>query len=85
MSENENVVEAHGCIVCGKLFHLLAVSAPDGSQLEWLVVDSGGHRVRGKNIPLVACDDHPADKIKAAYTSWQARRSEAVDADYGDT
>jgi hypothetical protein len=84
MSENENVVEWHGCIVCGKLFSILAIHTPDGSLVDWIVTSLGGHRVPGKRRPLVACDTHPAEKIEAAYKRWQARMSKASDADYGD-
>jgi hypothetical protein len=31
MTENTNDVTAHGCIVCARLFDILAVVAPDGS------------------------------------------------------
>jgi hypothetical protein len=29
-SENKNVVEMHGCIVCARIFNILAVYTPDG-------------------------------------------------------
>jgi hypothetical protein len=30
MSENKNAVENHGCIVCARIFNILAVYTPDG-------------------------------------------------------
>ena len=84
MSENENVVETHGCIVCGKLFSILAIYTPDGRLVDWTMTSLGGHRVPGEHQPLVACDTHPAEKIEAGYKRWQARMSKATDADYGD-
>lgn len=84
MAENENVVEWHGCMVCGKPFSILVVYTPDGNLVDWVVTSLGGRRVLGEHRPLVACESHPAEKIEAAYKRWQARLSQAVDADYGD-
>ena len=47
MSENKNVVEIHGCIVCAKLFNLLVVYTPDGKLLDCTVTSPGGHIVSG--------------------------------------
>ena len=46
MSENENVGELHGCIVCAKLFNILAVYTPDGRLVDCTVTSSGGHIVQ---------------------------------------
>ena len=66
MSNNSNVGEQHGCIVCGKLYNLLVVYSPDGKLVDCAVTSPGGQRVQDPNWPLVACDRHSADEIKAA-------------------
>jgi len=73
MSENKNVVEMHGCIVCAKTFSVLAVYTPDGRLLDCAVTSPGGYHVPDERQPLVACDTHTAEKIENAYTRWQSR------------
>jgi len=73
MSENKNVVEMHGCIVCAKIFNVLVVYTPDDRLVDCVVTSFGGHRVPDEQRPLVACDSHTADEIEAAYQRWQAR------------
>ena len=63
----------HGCIVCAKIFKLLAVYTPDGRLVDCTVTSPGGHRVRDERRPLVACDTHTAGEIEAAYQRWQSR------------
>ena len=72
MSENKNVVEIHGCIVCAKLFNILAVYFPDGRLLGSTVTSPGGRIVPDERRPLVACDTHTAEKIESAYKRWQS-------------
>ena len=72
MSENKNVVEIHGCIVCAKLFNILAVYTPDGRLLDCTVTSPGGHIVPDGRRPLVACDSHTEGEIEAAYKRWQS-------------
>jgi len=67
MSDNKNLNERHGCIVCGKIYDLLVVYHPDGHMVDCKVTSAGGHRVPDAHRPLVACDTHPAAKIEAAY------------------
>ena len=76
MSENHNVVEIHGCIVCARLFNLLAVYAPDGKLVDCTVTSHGGHRVVDERQPLVACDTHTTEEIETAYKRWQSREDE---------
>ena len=45
MTENNNAVEVHGCIVCARLFNILVVYAPDGRLEGCAVTSPGGHRV----------------------------------------
>jgi hypothetical protein len=72
MSENKDVVEIHGCIVCAKLFNILAVYAPDGRLLDCTVTSPGGHIVPDERRILVACDSHTVGEIEAAYKRWQS-------------
>lgn len=76
-SENQNVVEIHGCIVCAKLFNILAVYSLDGKRIDCVVTSPGGHIVPDEHQPLVACDTHTAEKIEAAYQRWQSRNRQA--------
>ncbi len=72
MSENNNVVEQHGCIVCARIFNILAVYTPDGKLVDCTVIGHDGHIVPdgdGRH-PLVACDIHTAGEIEAAYSRW---------------
>jgi len=72
MSENKNVVEIHGCIVCAKLFNLLVVYTPEGKLLDCTVTSPGGHVVPDERRPLVACDAHTAKEIETAYKRRQS-------------
>lgn len=72
MSENKIVVEIHGCIVCARLFNILAVYTPDGRLVDCTVTSSGGHIVPDERRPLVACDTHTAEDIESAYQRRQS-------------
>ena len=65
MSENKNIVEQHGCIVCGKIYSLLCVYAPDGSLVDCAVTTPGGRRVPDEK-PIVACRTHSEDQVRIA-------------------
>ena len=43
MSENKNVTEIHGCIVCAKLFNILVVYTSEGKFLDCTVTSPDGH------------------------------------------
>jgi hypothetical protein len=77
MSENKNVVEVHGCIVCAKLFNILVVYTQEGKLLDCTVTSPGGHRVPDEQRPLVACDTHNAEEIKSAYKRWKSKQNES--------
>ena len=77
--ENRNIVEMHGCIVCAKIFSVLAVYAPGGRLVDCTVTSPGGHRVLNERQPLVACDIHPVEKIEAAYKRWQSKNGKEQD------
>ena len=78
-SKNKNIVKTHGCIVCARLFNILAVYAPDGRLVDFSVTSPGGQIVSDKQQLLVACDSHPAEKIDAAYKRWQSRNIKESD------
>jgi hypothetical protein len=73
MPENKNVAEIHGCIVCARLFNLLAVYTPDDKLVDCTVTSPGGHIVPDEHRPLVACDTHTAEEIESAYQGRQSR------------
>jgi hypothetical protein len=58
--------EAHGCIVCGKLYQLYVVHDSEGNYLGSKVMSAGGKEVKGYGRPLVACETHSADEIGRA-------------------
>ena len=72
-SENRNIVERHGCIVCARIYNILAVYTPNDDLVDCVVTSFGGHRVLDEKHPLVACDTHTAEEIKTAYQRWQSR------------
>lgn len=79
MAKNKDVVEMHGCIVCAKVFTILAVYTPDGVLVDCTVTSPGGHRVPDRRQPLVACDTHTAGEVKTAYQRWQSVKSKKTD------
>ena len=83
MSENKNAVEIHGCIVCAKIFNILAVYTPDGRLVACTVTSPGGHCVPDDR-PLVACDTHAAGEIEAAHKRWQSGKGKESDDEQED-
>jgi hypothetical protein len=79
MSENKNMVEAHGCIVCAKIFNVLAIYSPDGRLVDSVVTSPGGKCIPDERQALVVCKRHSAEEIEAAYTRWQARNGDETD------
>ncbi len=84
MSDNKNAVEIHGCIVCARLFNVLAVYTPDGRLVDCGVTSPGGHCVSNEGKPLVACDTHTEDEIESAYKRWQSRNDKESDNEQED-
>jgi len=68
MSEKYTKGEAHGCIVCGKLYQLYVVNDAAGHFVDCKVMSAGAKRVPNATRPLVACDTHTDDQINAAVT-----------------
>ena len=84
MSENKNVVEMHGCIVCARIFNTLAVYTQDDRLVDCSVTSPGGHCVPDEQQPLVACDTHTAEEIEAANKRWQSRNDKELDDEQDD-
>ncbi len=66
MSEKYAKGEMHGCIVCGKLYHLYVVNDESGKFVDAKVMSSGGKLVPYKTRPLVACEKHAQADIESA-------------------
>lgn len=58
--------EAHGCIVCGKLYQLYVVHDAEGNYLGSKVMSAGGREVKGFGRPLVACERHTEEEVERA-------------------
>jgi hypothetical protein len=84
MSENKKAVENHGCIVCARIFNILAVYTPEGRLVDCTVTNPGGHCVPDEGQPLVACDTHTAEEIEAAHKRWQSRNNKELDDEQDD-
>ncbi len=67
-----NAVEIHGCIVCARLFNVLAVYASDDRLVDCVVTSPGGHIVPDEKRPLVACDTHTAEEVESAHMRRQS-------------
>ncbi len=84
MSENKTVVEMHGCIVCARIYNILAIYTPDDSLVDCTMTSPGGHCVPDERQPLVACDTHTEGEIETAYNRWKARKVEEEDKEQED-
>jgi hypothetical protein len=84
MPKNKIVVERHGCIVCARLFNILAIYTPDGRLVDCTVTSPGGHCLPDERQPLVACDTHTTGEIETAYKKWKARNVEEEDKEQAD-
>ena len=84
MAENKNVVEMHGCIICARLFNILAVYTLEDILVDFTVTSPGGGCVPDVHHPLVACDTHTAEDIEAAYKRWLSRNDKELDAEQED-
>ncbi len=66
MSDKETKGETHGCIVCGKLYQLYVVYDAAGKFIDMKVMSAGAKPVKFEQRPLVACEKHDDDQVKAA-------------------
>jgi hypothetical protein len=82
--KNKNVAEIHGCIVCARLFNILAVYTPNDRLVECTMIGPGGHIVPDNHQPLVTCDTHTKEEIESAYKRWQSRNAKDLEVDQAD-
>lgn len=75
MTENKKIAELHGCIICGRLFELIAEYTPDNHLISFYITSSlEGHTIAYKQRPLVACNKHTKDEIDVRYQRWLKER-----------
>ena len=79
MTEAITKGEVHGCIVCGKLYHLYVVYDADGKYLGSRVMSAGGKEVKGAGRPLVACETHSEAEVARAVETVYGHRKEEED------
>lgn len=66
MTDARTKGEVHGCIVCGKLYHLYVVHDSEGKYMGSRVMSGGGREVRSADRPLVACERHSPTEVEMA-------------------
>jgi hypothetical protein len=76
MAEKYTKGELHGCIVCGKLYQLYVVKDENGKFIDCKIMSEGAKRVPNAQRPLVACEKHTADQIKAAVATVYGQHEE---------
>lgn len=81
MANNRKEVEIHGCIVCGRVYNVLAVYSPYGSLVNWTVSNSDARILKEIKHILVACNSHTDEAIETAMTRWNSRNKEEQDED----
>ncbi len=69
MAENYNLVEQHGCIVCGKIHSMLVVYSASDKMIDCTVTSPGGRVVPDKLRPLVSCNIHSKAEVDNALAS----------------
>ena len=79
MSDPTTKGEMHGCIVCGKLYHLYVVHDAEGNYLGSRVMTAGGREVKGAGRPLVACETHSDAEVGMAVDRVYGRPSAEED------
>jgi hypothetical protein len=66
MTDARTKGELHGCIVCGKLYHLYVIYDAQDNYLGSKVMSAGGREVKDAGRPLVACETHSDGEIASA-------------------
>ena len=84
MSDTREVIEQHGCLVCGRPHTMLVIYSPAGKFIDATVTSPGGHRVPDPAEPLAACDTHAAAEVKAALVRRKARAARKDDEEQED-
>jgi hypothetical protein len=75
MEDNREVVEAHGCLICGRPHNMLVIYSPDGRFIDATVTSPGGHRHPDPTEPLAVCDRHTPAEAEAALVRRRARQA----------
>lgn len=81
MSDNRNEVELHGCIVCGRVYNVLAVYSAFGSLVDWTVSSLDAHILKEKDHILVSCNSHSPEIQDEAFQRWLSRNEDEQDDD----
>lgn len=81
MSDNRKEVELHGCIVCGRVYNVLAVYSPYGSLVDWTVSSPDAHILKEMEHLLVACNSHSTESTEAAIKKWLSRNKNEQEED----
>jgi len=81
MSNNQNEIKMHGCIVCGRVYNVLAVYSPYGSLVDWTVTSPDARIIKEPGHILVACNSHSIETINAAIKKWLSRNKEEQEED----
>ena len=76
MSNNRKEVEMHGCIVCGRVYNVLAVYSPYGSLVDWTVSSPDARILKETEHILVTCNSHTDEVVEAALERWLSRNKE---------
>jgi hypothetical protein len=81
MTETQVRGEMHGCIVCGKLYHLYVVRDARGKFIDGKVMSAGGRIVPHPDRPLAACEKHSREEVESAVERVYGRSGEEADDD----
>ncbi|HLF74160.1 MAG TPA: hypothetical protein VI524_07440 [Anaerolineales bacterium] len=79
MADTKAKGEMHGCIVCGKLYHLIVAYDSNGKYVGSKVMSAGGKEVKGAGRPLVACERHTEEEIERAVKRVYGRQDDEDD------
>ncbi len=84
MTDNREITESHGCIVCGRSYNMLVVYSPAGKFIDAAVTSAGGRRVPDPERPLAVCETHAQAEIDAALARRKAREARQHHDDHAD-
>lgn len=79
MNEKHTKGETHGCIVCGRLYHLYVVRDAQNNFIGCKVMSAGGRCVEHAKRPLVACETHSSEQVEAAVKRVYGKQDEEED------
>ncbi|MFZ5878338.1 MAG: hypothetical protein ACOY0R_03105 [Chloroflexota bacterium] len=79
MSQTHTKGEAHGCIVCGRLYQMYVVYDEQGRVVDSKVMSDGGRKVEHPLRVLVACESHAEAAVEAAVVRVYGEQKEDED------